>query len=112
YTQAGGSREGTAPFSVSERECREIIALTYGMIAMIDDQVGQILSTLERLSMDENTVVIFTSDHGDFMGDHGVVLKGPIHHQGLVRVPFIWRDHELPNERLGATLKNVSGSVD
>lgn len=35
---------------------------------------------------------MFTSDHGDLMGDHQLMLKGPVHYQGLVRVPFIWRD--------------------
>ena len=40
----------------------------------------------------QNTVVIFTSDHGDLMGDHGIVLKGPLHYQGLIRVPLIWRE--------------------
>jgi arylsulfatase A-like enzyme len=36
--------------------------------------------------------VIFTSDHGDYLGDHQLMLKGPIHYRGLTRVPFIWRD--------------------
>jgi arylsulfatase A-like enzyme len=42
--------------------------------------------------MDGDTVVMFTSDHGDFLGDHQLMLKGPVHYRGLVRVPFIWRD--------------------
>jgi arylsulfatase A-like enzyme len=42
--------------------------------------------------MDEDTVVVFTSDHGDFMGDHQLLLKGALHYRGLVRVPFIWHD--------------------
>src|SRR5690606_28283301 len=79
-------------FATNPDEVREILALTYGMITMVDDAVGRILRKLEATGLAENTVVIFTSDHGDFMGDHGLMLKGPIHYQGVVRVPFIWND--------------------
>lgn len=43
-----------------------------------------------------NTVVIFTSDHSDLMGDHDAMLKGPMHYQGLIGLPFIWRDASGP----------------
>ncbi len=85
-------REGHAAFAVAPREAQEIVALTYGMIAMIDDGVGRVMETLRELGLDSNTIVIFTSDHGDHMGDHGVMLKSLMHFQGLIRVPFVWRD--------------------
>ncbi|MFD1559436.1 sulfatase [Paraburkholderia silviterrae] len=91
-------RNGTAVkhtpalFSCSEREAREAISLNYGSITHIDDNVGRLLHELTRLGLDKDTIVIFTSDHGDYLGDHGLMLKGPIHYQGLIRVPFIWRD--------------------
>ncbi|WP_230413189.1 sulfatase family protein [Paraburkholderia antibiotica] len=81
-----------ALFACSEREAREAIALNYGSITNIDDRVGQIMDTLEDAKLLDNTVVIFTSDHGDYLGDHRLMLKGPIHYQGLIRVPFIWKD--------------------
>lgn len=87
-----GGRNSQDPFAVTEREAREIIALTYGSITMVDDAVGRVLATLDRLGLRENTVVCFTSDHGDYMGDHGLMLKLLMHYQGLVRVPFIWSD--------------------
>lgn len=87
--------QGTMPIAVTEREAREATALTYGMISMIDDAVGRILETLQEVGEDRNTVVIFTSDHGDFMGDHGLMLKSVLHYQGLVRVPFIWYEPGL-----------------
>ena len=62
------------------------------MITMVDDAVGRILERLKALGLAENTVVIFTADHGDYMGDHQLMLKGPMHYQALVRVPFIWRE--------------------
>jgi arylsulfatase A-like enzyme len=88
---------GTMPFAVDEREAREAIALSYGMISMVDDGIGRILQTLAEVGQLDNTVVIFTSDHGDFMGDHGLMLKSTLHYQGLVRVPFIWSEPGLPH---------------
>jgi arylsulfatase A-like enzyme len=109
-TRRGSDRSWVRPFAVSEREAREIIALTYGMITMIDDAVGRVLKSLAELGMAEDTVVIFTSDHGDWMGDHGIMLKGPIHYQGLIRVPFVWADPAAaaPARRVDA----LSGTID
>ena len=84
------------PFAVDEREAREAIALTYGMIAMIDDGIGTVMAALERLDLQRDTVVIFMSDHGDFMGDHGLMLKSALHYQGLVRVPVSSRTWRSP----------------
>ncbi|WP_298362839.1 sulfatase-like hydrolase/transferase [uncultured Litoreibacter sp.] len=89
-------RDNQNPFAVAENEARAIIALTYGMITMIDDAIGRVLKQLETLGLAEDTVVIFTSDHGDYMGDHGLMLKLLLHYQGIVRVPFIWFDPKSP----------------
>ena len=87
-----GTRNAGTPgaFAVSEREAREAIALTYGMITMIDDGIAKILKRLDDLGLTRNTVLVFTSDHGDLMGDHQLMLKGAYAYQGLIRVPFIW----------------------
>ncbi|MEX0729631.1 MAG: sulfatase-like hydrolase/transferase [Aquisalimonadaceae bacterium] len=90
--QDKANREGMMAFAINEREAREAMALSCGMIAMIDDAVGEILDRLEALDLSRDTVVVFTSDHGDFLGDHRLLLKGPIHYQSLVRVPLLWRD--------------------
>jgi arylsulfatase A-like enzyme len=66
-----------AAFAVNEREAREAMALSCGMIAMIDDAVGRILAHLAARGLAEDTIVIFTTDHGDFLGDHRLLLKGP-----------------------------------
>jgi len=83
-------------FACNEREAREAIALNYGSIACIDDAIARVMAELGGLGLDRNTVVMFTSDHGDFLGDHQLMLKGPLHYRGLVRVPFIWRDPQGP----------------
>lgn len=81
-----------AIFACDARETREALALNYGSISNIDHQIGRVLAELQASGLADNTVVIFTSDHGDYLGDHQLMLKGPIHYRGLTRVPFIWRD--------------------
>jgi arylsulfatase A-like enzyme len=94
--QAGKAPLGShRAFAVEEAEARQAIALTYGMIALVDDMVASILKALATLGFADNTVVVFTSDHGDFMGDHGLLLKGPLHYRSLIRVPLVWRDPEI-----------------
>ena len=99
-------------FAVSEREAKEACALTCGMIAMIDDAVGEIL--VERstgLDLSDDTVVIFTADHGDYLGDHRIMLKGPVHYQSLIRVPFLWKDTAGRGAPAGAS-ETLAGTLD
>jgi arylsulfatase A-like enzyme len=83
---------GQAAFAVNEREAREAMALSCGMIAMIDDAVGRVLARLAACGLADDTIVIFTTDHGDFLGDHRLLLKGPAHFEGITHVPFIWAE--------------------
>ena len=86
------------------------MALTCGMITMIDDSIGKVVKKLEEFGISENTVIIFTSDHGDLLGDHQLILKGPIHYNGLIRVPFIWAD--TPDWAKPGTSDALSGTID
>jgi len=104
------NKDGQRTFAVTEREVREATALTYGMISMIDDAIGSILGWLKTLRLDDDTVVIFTADHGDFMGDHQLLLKGALHYRGLVRVPCIWSDPA--HETTGNTHSGLCGTID
>jgi arylsulfatase A-like enzyme len=97
-----------ALFACSEREAREAIALNYGSISLIDDGVGRLQAELERLGLAADTVIVFTSDHGDFLGDHQLLLKGPVHYEGLVRTPFIWKDPALSTPRVSAALVHAA----
>jgi arylsulfatase A-like enzyme len=107
---ANGLRSGTMPFIATESEARRIIALTYGMITMIDDAIGRILSKLQDLGLSDRCVVAFTSDHGDAMGEHGVMLKHLIHFHGLLRVPFVWFDPESSMRE--STIEDLAGTID
>lgn len=81
---------------LSDDQLREIIANTYGMLALIDHNVGRIMAELHRLCIADDTLVIYASDHGDWLGDHGLLLKGPMAYEGLLRVPLIMRGPGVP----------------
>ncbi len=82
----------TVSYAVTEDEIRQASALTYGKFTLIHDAVGRILDHLEALGLAEDTVVILTSDHGDFMGHQGLLLTSALLYASVVRVPFIWAD--------------------
>ena len=73
-----------------ERDARTIQALYYAMIAQIDDQFARIVDVLEETGQRENTVIVFTTDHGEALGDHGLLEKGCRFYEGLVRVPLVF----------------------
>ncbi len=73
-----------------EHEWRQLIAHYLGFCALVDDQVGSILDHLDRSGLLENTIVVFTSDHGDMMGSHALDKKGyPLHYDEALRVPLV-----------------------
>ena len=110
--RTGGTADvhGQTAFAVNEREAREAMALSCGMIAMIDDAVGRVLERLQARGLADNTVVVFTTDHGDFLGDHRLLLKGPAHYDAITHVPFIWAE---PGDARKARQSDVlSGTLD
>ena len=74
---------------ISEATLRLAIAHTYGSVAMIDDCIGRVLRALLENGLAENTFVAFTSDHGEFLGDHGLLRKGPPPYRQLLHVPVV-----------------------
>jgi arylsulfatase len=80
----------SSPRDPESFQAREKIAAYYAMIALIDDNVGRMLEALERTGQRENTLVIFTSDHGEMLGDHGLLAKGCRFYEGLVHIPLIF----------------------
>ncbi len=85
----GRQRGFMSPWAPTEEQFREAAAKEYGMITMIDDAVGRIVARLDSLGIADDTVVIFTSDHGDMFGDHSVMLKAAMHYEGCIRVPLL-----------------------
>jgi len=72
-------------------ELQKDMACYYGMISFLDSEVGRILAALDRLGLAQDTLVVFTTDHGHFIGQHGLTAKAIHHYEDLLRVPFILR---------------------
>lgn len=104
----GGKNWGVVD-PLDERQLRDITAIYYGMIAWIDAQVGRILEALEASNELENTIIVFISDHGEWLGDHGLLLKGPMLYDGLLRVPCLIRGPSIPE---GVVVKDPVSTVD
>lgn len=74
----------------TEAGWRRIRANYLGLVTLVDNAVGEILRALEESGASEETVVVFTSDHGDMMGDHGILAKA-VQYEEAVRVPLLVR---------------------
>lgn len=74
---------------ISEATMQRATAYTSGSVRMIDDAVGRVLDALERQGLAEETFVVFTSDHGELLGDHGLLRKGPPPYRQLLQVPLL-----------------------
>jgi len=70
-------------------EAKLALAKYWAMIELIDDNLGRLLKVLDETSQRNNTLIIFTSDHGNMVGHHGLMNKGCRFYEGLVRVPLI-----------------------
>jgi arylsulfatase A-like enzyme len=99
---------GMRTIACTAQEAQEAQALTAGMITCIDDAIGGVLSALKASGLADNTVLIFTTDHGDHLGDHRLLLKGAEHYQSIVHVPFIWSD---PQGNTAARRTDALGST-
>ncbi|MFK7801426.1 MAG: sulfatase [Anaerolineae bacterium] len=93
-----------------QAELGKDIAIYYGMISLMDKQIGQILDKLDELGLTESTLIVFASDHGHFYGHHGLIAKGPFHYEDMVRVPLIVsKPGEVP---AGKTSNSLQSLVD
>ena len=83
---------GGADFrKVSDEDAKLGRAYYYNMVKIIDQQMGRIMACLDEQGLHENTLVLFTTDHGELLGDHGLWMKGPFHYEQLVCVPTLVR---------------------
>lgn len=93
---------------VTRQHMQEAIAIYYGMISFMDHWIGKTLDRLEELSLLEKTLIVFTSDHGHYLGQHGLVAKGPFHYEDGIRVPFLaaWK-HTLPAGKRSQAIQSL-----
>lgn len=80
---------------MTEKDHRMVRASYWGMCDLIDNQVARLLALLEETGQIDNTIIIYASDHGEMLGDHGIYMKGPYFYDCGVHVPLImsWKGH-------------------
>jgi arylsulfatase A-like enzyme len=109
HRHAYNSEHLYAPDRMSDREHRLVRAAYWAMVDLIDAQVGRLLDALEATGQSSNTIVVFTSDHGELLGDHGLYLKGPFFYEPSIRVPLIVAG---PGVRRGARCSSLVELAD
>ncbi len=95
--------------NISKKSMQKAIAYTHAQVEMIDDGVGRMLALLRESGVDENTVVIFTSDHGEYLGDHGLLHKGPASYRQLTELPFLVSG---PGIQPGRQVSSLTSHID
>ena len=95
YQESEFENHGFHSHLTDAKEGKRNMALYYGMISFMDEQIGRILDALDAQGLSENTLVVFTTDHGHFLGQHGLWYKGAFHYEDVLRLPFIarWPGH-------------------
>ena len=102
WANPGGAR-------LSDSELAEMMAGYYGMVAQLDHALGRVLAALDETGQADDTLVVVTTDHGELLGDHQMLFKGPFHYDGLLRVPLVIRG---PGARPGVVVTEPVGLVD
>jgi arylsulfatase A-like enzyme len=111
YKRSG--RPGYAYENLDAEKLRRVIAYYYGSISLVDAQVGKILAVLEERRLLDDTLIILTSDHGEFLGHHGMLLKSideyPMLYDVLIHVPLIFRG---PSVSRGGVIEDLVELID
>jgi arylsulfatase len=84
-----GNPGGANAFGMTEQELKETRLTYYANMTLIDQKIGEIIAELKAVGEYDNTLILFTSDHGEYMGDFGMMGKGQYLSEVLMRVPFI-----------------------
>jgi len=99
------------PCEMSENQIREVNALVHIENELIDEALGRVLTHIDGRGWGQQTDIVYTTDHGEFQGDFGMLFKGPYHVDALMRVPMIWRP--APDAAIAPAIIDVPvGHVD
>ncbi|TVQ26258.1 MAG: DUF4976 domain-containing protein [Spirochaetaceae bacterium] len=93
---------------------RQLRAIHYGMIRQIDDNLARLFAALAKQGLTDNTMIVFLSDHGDAIGDHGIIQKHNFFYDSFTRVPFIvsWPGRVAPQRTAPARTTELVELVD
>lgn len=105
----GAFLERSGNYSLTTENVKRIWATYLGLVTHLDDQIGRLIREMDKLGILEDAIIVFTSDHGDLLGEHGLFQKGTFH-QESTRVPYIisWRGR-LPE---GKTVDGLTDHID
>src|SRR5256885_11501385 len=95
--------------SLTREELATMTAGYYGMVAQLDHAIGRVLDMLDERGLADDTLVIVTSDHGEFLGEHQMIFKGPFGYDSLLRVPMIVRG---PGVEAAKIVSDPVGPID
>jgi arylsulfatase A-like enzyme len=113
WTQGARGRElewaNPGGATLTREELATMVAGYYGMVSQLDHNIGRVLAAVDRRGLADDTLVIATTDHGEFLGDHQMIFKGPLHYEGLLRVPLIVRG---PGFGAGGAVSDPVGTID
>lgn len=108
YTESGFGLHGFHSHLHDSEELKKDIATYYGMISLMDKYIGKILDKVDELGLADNTVIVFTTDHGHFYGHHGLIAKGAFHYEDMIKVPFIVRyPGKVPAGRISDSMQSL-----
>ncbi len=85
---------------ISEEQWMEYKKYFYAMVSTVDVTMGRIFETLKSENLIDNTIIIFTSDHGDYLGDHGLISKWNPIYKGVMEVPLVIQGPNIPKGKL------------
>lgn len=99
--------------SLTEQDIKKITAAYYGMITEIDDGIGKLIDTLKKKNVYDNTMIVFTSDHGEYLGYHHMILKCNYLYEPLAKIPLIikYPHNQMAGNREEALSENIDVSV-
>jgi arylsulfatase len=93
----------------TEEDVREVTAMYYGMNTCIDTELGRLIDKLDELNLRENTLIVYTSDHGEYLGEHMMIRKSKALYDCLTRIPLVvsWPTRLPAGIRNDALVENV-----
>ena len=110
YRETGMGVHGLQKHWYIKSNLKKQLAYAYGMMSFMDKYIGKILDKLSELELDEDTIVVFTTDHGDLFGQHGLRWKCIFHYEDLLRIPMIVRyKNKIP---AGARSNSLQSLID
>lgn len=89
YQETGFGIHGLYRQPYHKKELQRQLAYAYGMVSLMDKYIGKILDKLRELELEKDTIIVFTTDHGDMFGQHGLRHKCIFHYEDLLRIPMI-----------------------